>query len=202
MKPEPDLIRQGADILRKGGVVVLPTSGLYGLGADAFNPEAIQRVFDIKRRPEHNPILVLLPDIHDLDRLVRVVPHQAEPLIKRLWPGGITFIFEAADRVPEVLTAGTGKIGVRLPVHPVAKALAGQFGSAVTATRANLSGQQSVASIDQLDAAVENAVDLTIDAGTLAGGPGSTIVDATCWPLRILREGAVSRRDIDAAQID
>lgn len=202
MKPEPDLIRQGVDILRKGGVVVLPTSGLYGLGADAFNPDAIQRVFDIKRRPDHNPILVLLPDIRELDRLVRRIPHQVEPLLRRLWPGGITFIFEAADRVPEELTAGTGKIGVRLPAHPVAKALAGQFGSAITATSANLSGQQSVASINQLDAAVENAVDLTIDAGTLAGGPGSTIVDATCWPMRILREGAVARKDIDAAQID
>jgi L-threonylcarbamoyladenylate synthase len=200
--PEPDLIRQGVDVLGHGGLLVFPTSGLYGVGADALNPAAIQRIYDIKRRPVHHPILVLLADMRELSRLVRQVPQRSEPLLERLWPGGITFIFEASDRVPEVLSAGTGKIGVRLPAHPVAKALAGQFGGAITATSANLSGQPPVSSISALDDAVGDAVDLTIDAGRLAGGPGSSIVDVTCRPFRIIREGAVSRKEIEAAQID
>jgi L-threonylcarbamoyladenylate synthase len=112
LSPDPDDIRQAAEILGKKGVLVFPTSGLYGLGADARCAEAIRRVFAIKRRPSHQPLLVLLSGIHDMDTVVQMVPDYAEPLLK-LWPGGITLVFRAGDRVPAVLTGGTGKIGVR-----------------------------------------------------------------------------------------
>ena len=114
-----------------------------------------------------------------------------------LWPGGITLIFEAGERVPACLTGGTGNIGVRVPAHPVAKALVDQFGGPITGTSANLSGCPATASVEDLDPEIRRQADMVLDAGTLSGGPGSTIVDVTCWPVRVLREGAVPRQAID-----
>lgn len=194
--PDPDAIRQAADILGQKGVLVFPTSGLYGLGADARCNEAVRRVFAIKRRPSHQPILLLLSGIHDLESVVQTVPDYAEPLL-RLWPGGITLIFKAADGVPVALTGGTGKIGARLPAHPVAKALAGHFGGPITGTSANLSSFPAAALVNDLDSGICRKVDMVLDAGRLAGGSGSTILDVTCWPVKVIREGAVPWRTID-----
>ncbi len=194
--PDADDIRLAVERLRQKGVLVFPTTGLYGLGADAFSAEAVGRVFSIKQRPVHMPLLVMLPDHEDMARVVRTVPGHARRLMA-LWPGGITLIFEAADNVPTALTAGTGKIGVRMPAHPVAKVLVEQFGGPVTATSANMSGCPAVSRLTALDPRIYSQVDLVLDAGELAGGPGSTIVDVTCWPVRVLREGAVGREVID-----
>ncbi len=195
-RPDPNDIRMAAQILGQEGILVFPTHGLYGLGADAFCTEAIRRVFAIKRRPAHQPLLVLLSGIHDMDRVVRTVPDYAEVLLG-LWPGGITVIFKAGERVPASLTGGTGKIGVRVPAHPVAKALVEQFGGPVTGTSANLSGFPAPARVMDLDPEISRQVDMVLDGGTLAGGPGSTLVDVTCWPVRVLREGVVPRQAID-----
>lgn len=194
--PDPDGIRMAARTLGQEGILVFPTSGLYGLGADAFCTEAVRRVFTIKRRPAHQPLLVLLPGIRDMGRVVRTVPDYAKRLMG-MWPGGITIIFEAVALVPACLTGGTGKIGVRVPAHPVAKALVDQFGGPITGTSANLSGFPATASVMDLDPEICRQVDMVLDAGTLAGGPGSTIVDVTCWPVRVVREGAVPRQAID-----
>ena len=197
LTPDPEDIRQAAGILGQKGILVFPTAGLYGLGVDAFCVDAVRRVFAIKRRPPQQPVLVLLSGIDDLDKLVQSVPDAARPLLG-LWPGGITLVFRAADIVPAELTGGTGKIGVRLPAHPVARALVGQFGGPITGTSANLSGGPSPARVADLDPEICRQADLVLDAGTLAGGPGSTILDATCWPLEIIREGAVHRTAIEA----
>ncbi len=194
--PDPNDIRTAAQILGQEGILVFPTYGLYGLGADAFCTESVRRVFAIKRRPAHQPLLVLLSGIHDMDRVVRAVPDYAE-LLLGLWPGGITVIFKAGESVPASLTGGTGKIGVRVPSHPVAKALVEQFGGPITGTSANLSGFPATASVMDLDPEIRRQVDMVLDAGTLAGGPGSTIVDVTCWPVKVLREGVVPRQAID-----
>ena len=194
--PDPDDIRTAAQILGQKGILVFPTSGLYGLGADAFCSESIRRVFAIKRRPAHLPLLVLLSGIHDMDRVVRTVPDYAEPLLG-LWPGGVTVIFKAGEAVPACITGGTGKIGVRVPAHPVAKALVERFGGPVTATSANLSNFPAAARVMDLDPEICRQVEMVLDGGTLAGGPGSTVVDVTCWPIRVLREGVVPRQVID-----
>lgn len=155
-------------------------------------------MFAIKRRPAHQPVLVLLSGLHDMKKIVHTVPDYAQPLL-RLWPGGITFIFKACSSVPVELTGGTGKIGVRIPVHPVARALVARFGSPVTATSANLSGSPAVASLTDLDPEIARQVDMVLDAGPLAGGSGSTILDVTSRPVRVIREGRVSRESIDTA---
>ena len=190
-------IQRAAVAIRQGGVVVFPTSGLYGLGADALNRDAVRRVFAIKRRPADNPVLVLLSSLADMDMLVRSVPAYARPLMD-LWPGGVTYVFEAAQRVPVELTAGTGCIGVRLPAHPMAKALVAAVGRPITGTSANISGRPAAVHGEAIDPEIAAAVDVVLDAGALAGGPGSTIVDVSGWPVRIIREGAVAARQIHA----
>ncbi|WP_319526418.1 L-threonylcarbamoyladenylate synthase [uncultured Desulfosarcina sp.] len=194
--PNKSDIQRAVGVLNRQGVLVFPTTGLYGLGADAFSPEAVSRVFAIKRRPQGMPLLVMVPDLDEMGQVVRRVPAFARPLME-LWPGGITLIFEAGDGVPSVLTGGTGKIGIRIPAHPVAKDLVSKFGGPITATSANLSGGPAVSDLANLDPCIGGEVDLIVDAGVLAGGAGSTVLDATCRPPRMIREGAVSRQKIE-----
>lgn len=194
--PYPVWVRSANQVLTQEGVLVFPTSGLYGLGADALSEKAVKKVFSIKRRPADKPVLVLLSALSDMAELVAEIPDYAQALMD-LWPGGLTLVFEAGKRVPAALTGGTGKIGVRLPVHPVARALTQAFGGPITGTSANLSGRPAVASAEALDPDLCREVDLVLDAGSLAGGAGSTIVDVTVWPVVILRQGAVDRQLID-----
>lgn len=195
--PDKSDIQRAVGVLNRQGVLVFPTTGLYGLGADALSPVAVSRVFAVKRRPRSMPLLVIVPGLDDMGRVVRSVPDFARPLMK-FWPGGITLVFEAGEDVSSVLTGGTGKIGIRIPAHPVAKALVENFGGPITATSANLSGGPAVSDPANLDPRISDEVDLIVDAGVLAGGVGSTVLDASCWPPRMIREGAVSRQKIEA----
>ena len=173
--------------------MVFPTTGLYGLAADAANPAAIEKVFAVKRRPPDNPLLVLVPGRDEIPRLVQEIPPIAEQVMRAFWPGKLTLIFKAAAGILPSLTAGTGHIGIRLPIHPVAQALVRAVGMPITATSANLSGEPGCSCITDLNPAVADAVDLILDAGPLEGGVGSTILDVTRDPPVILREGAVPK---------
>jgi len=192
-------MREAAEQIRSGWVVVFPTTGLYGLGADALDPEAVDRVFDIKQRPANNPLLVLIDHRDQVTRLARRVPRLAEILMERFWPGGVTIVFEARPGLPENLTAGTGKIGIRMPGHPVARELVNVAGMPITGTSANLSGRPGCFDITQLDPSIMQGAALVLDAGALKGGPGSTVIDVTREGGRILRHGAVSESEIRAA---
>lgn len=197
--PRHDLIIQAAHIIQNGGVVSFPTRYLYGLGADAFNTAAVDRVFAIKQRPYNKPLLVLLDKQENLTRLVRYVSSTAERIMECFWPGEVTVVFEAKENLPKNLTAGTGKIGVRMPQHPVALALTNLVEGPITATSANVTGHVGCFRIQDLDARIAEKLDLILDAGPLKGGTGSTVVDVTGAALKILREGAVPARDILAA---
>lgn len=186
-----EAILEAAARIRSGGVVVFPTRCLYGLGADALDPEAVGRVFDIKQRPQDKPILVLVHRMSDVERLVRRIPPCARPIMEKLWPGGVTLVFEAGTGVSPLLTAGTGRIGIRLCAHPVARALAEAAGTPITGTSANLSGLPACDDIARLDPRIAASVDLILDAGKLEGGVGSTVVDVTGDRPQILRHGAV-----------
>lgn len=177
-------------------MVVFPTSGLYGLAADAFNETAVRRLYHIKRRPENKPVLVLISSRTILPEITTEVPEAASRLMDRFWPGQLTILLTSRPAFPEALTAGTGRIGVRLPLHPVARALAAALNHPVTGTSANLSGSGGCSCIEDLDAALVRMADLVLDAGPLKGGPGSTVVDATCSPPAVLREGAISAETI------
>jgi len=191
-EPDHSIIQEGAEIIRNGGVVVFPTTGLYGLGADAHHTDAVERVFSAKQRPADNPILILVPDMKSLNDLVEEIPSPTEKIMDRFWPGSVTLVFLARPQVSTMLTAGTGKIGIRLPAHPAALRLVSTFGEPITGTSANRSGEPGIWDVNDLPVEITDAVDLVLDAGPLKGGPGSTVVDVTTDPPTILREGALA----------
>ena len=195
-RPAPEIIAEAAEAIKRGGVIAFPTRCLYGLGADAFDPEAVERIFKIKRRAEQNPILVLIDSKQQLDSLVMHIPPAADAIMKAFWPGRVTLIFEARNSLPDELTARTGKIGVRLPGHPAAFSLVKHVKGPITGTSANISGQPGCHRAKDLDSAIAEQLDFILDAGTLLGGLGSTVVDVTVDPPRVLREGQVTAKDI------
>lgn len=195
-EPDQKEINQAATIIKQGGVVVFPTWCLYGLAADAFNPDAIKRVFHIKKRPADNPVLILIKNRDELKKLVTDIPSSAQKIMDRFWPGRVTLIFNALSALPETLTAGTGKIGIRLPEHPTAMALVNELTNPITGTSANISGEKGCNNIKQMHQEVIQNTDMVLDSGSLKGGTGSTIIDVTCDPVHVIREGEVSSKDI------
>ncbi|NVM22230.1 MAG: threonylcarbamoyl-AMP synthase [Desulfobacterales bacterium] len=194
--PDREMIARAAALIKKGGLVIFPTNTFYGLGAAAFDIEAVDRVFRVKERDPQRPLPILIADMADLDPLVRTIPQTATRLIEAFWPGGLTLVFHAADVVPQNLTGHTGKIGVRLAGHPVASAMVKTAGSPVTATSANLSGKPGCTAVAGIDRRIKDRVDLVLDAGTLGGKKGSTVVDVTVEPPEILREGVISSQAV------
>ncbi len=190
-QPRGDVLLEAARIICSGGVVVFPTTSLYGLAVDASNPAAVEKLFVIKQRPPDKPILILVPNLRDIQNLVHDIPLAAERIMTAFWPGKLTLIFKAGNGLLPGLTAGTGKIGIRLPVYPVARLLVHAVGKPITATSANISGQIGCSRIADLDPAVAASVDLILDAGPLEGGAGSTILDVSEDPPVLLREGSI-----------
>lgn len=183
-------------MLKQGGVIVFPATGLYGVGADALNDNAVEKVFEIKSRIRNKPISILIRDALALAEVATHIPATARQIISNYWPGRITVVFEARAHLSDRLTAGTGKIGVRQPRHPVAAALVGHFQNPITATSANISGHPGISRISDLDVFIKKNIDLILDAGDLEGGVGSTVCDVTLNPPNLLREGAISAEDL------
>ena len=190
--PEGERIAEAVAILKRGGVIAFPTETFYGLGADAGNEEAIKQIFSIKGRDFRNPIPLIVGKKEALADLVEDIPALAETLMTQFWPGPLTLVFKASVRVNPGLTAGTGKIGLRISSHPIATALAQALGGPMTATSANLSGKKECSSAGDVLDQIGGRLDGVIDGGLTAGGLGSTILDVTCDPPRILRHGAIS----------
>ncbi len=189
--PDQTLIKKAGKILTQQGVVIFPAQCLYGVAANALDTAAVEKVFQIKQRPQANPILVLVRDKKALAQLVKTIPDQAIALMDAFWPGSITLVFEAADSICPRLTAHTGKIGIRLLGHPVAQALVKAVDFPITGTSANLSGQPGCHRVTDLDPAIARVADFILDSGQVRGGTGSTIVDVTQTPIKIVRQGAV-----------
>lgn len=190
-------LEKAVNILSSGGAVAFPTESFYGLGVNATSEKAVQRLFAIKKRRSDHPVLILIPTREMLDQYVANVPNIANILIRRFWPGGLTMVFEAGPNTPTSLTAGTGKIGVRVSSHPIATALALNAGLPITGTSANVSGESACVKAEEVFRSLGNTVDLILDGGETEGGKGSTILDVTVNPPRILREGLVGREDLN-----
>jgi len=191
-------LEKAGNILSGGGAVAFPTESFYGLGVNATNEKAVQRLFAIKKRRGDHPVLILIPTREMLDQYVASVPNIANKLIKRFWPGGLTMVFEAGPNTPTSLTAGTGKIGVRVSSHPIATGLTLNAGLPITGTSANVSGGSACIKAEEVFRSLGNTVDLILDGGETQGGKGSTILDVTVNPPRVLREGMVGREDLNA----
>ncbi|HET6489195.1 MAG TPA: L-threonylcarbamoyladenylate synthase [Syntrophales bacterium] len=189
--PEPDRIDEAVAILKSGGVIALPTETFYGLGADARNEQAIEKIFGIKGRDFNNPILVVIGDRNHLESFAAEIPEAARKLMDRFWPGPLTIVFRAAPSVSPKLTAGGAKIGIRLTSHPIAMAIAKRLGGPVTATSANRSGAPECSSAAEVLSQLQGRIDDVVDGGQTMGGKGSTLVDVTVYPPKVLREGMI-----------
>jgi L-threonylcarbamoyladenylate synthase len=182
-----------AQALREGELVVYPTETVYGLGANAVDPEAVERVFELKGRSREKPVSLGVPDVESAREYTR--PTERETAFMRAFlPGPVTVVVERGDAVPDILTAGRDRVGVRIPDHDVALALYERAGVPVTATSANLSGTGSVRRVEELSDEIRNGVAAVVDAGETAGGSGSTVVDVSA--------GTIHRRGPNVDEIE
>nr|WP_317931787.1 L-threonylcarbamoyladenylate synthase [Streptomyces cellostaticus] len=191
-------IEKAAGVLRAGGLVALPTETVYGLGADAEDPAAVARIFQVKGRPPSHPLIVHIGGAEQLDDWVQEVPAAARLLAEHFWPGPLTLVLRRGSRVPLEATGGLQTVAVRVPDHPVALALLSAFGGGVTAPSANRFGSVSPTTADHVRAELGDGVDFVLDGGPCEVGVESTIVDATGGAPSILRPGGVTREDLEA----
>ena len=190
-------VDKGIQILKQGGVIAFPTDTVYGLGADAFNSNAVKRIYDIKKRPKHLPLPLLIGDIKQLDILAEPLSEIALFLAKRFWPGGLTLVVPKAARLPGYL--GNTNIAVRIPAHPVCLALIQAINNPIIGTSANISGRPSALTAGEVRQQLGNEVDLIIDGGRCPGGGESTVVDVTGGEVVILRQGIIPEDEINRA---
>lgn len=189
-------VSEAARIVRSGGVIAMPTESVYALGADVFDEAAVQRVCAIKGQRERRPILVLIADRTQLDALVAAIPPAARILMDRFWPGPLTIVFSASSRIPAALTAGTGTIGVRLPVQPLLARLLCAAGP-LTGTSANRSGMPPAQTAREVQELLGDDVDLIVDGGPASATRPSTVVEVT-ETVRVLRDGPIERVTLEA----
>ncbi|HXZ95919.1 MAG TPA: L-threonylcarbamoyladenylate synthase [Burkholderiales bacterium] len=198
MKAVPDIeIERAVAILRRGGLVAFPTETVYGLGADALNPEAIKKIFLAKGRPQNHPLIVHLADASHLARWAREIPVAAERLTERFWPGPLTLILRRAQSVPDAITGGQDTVGLRVPSHPVAHALLQAFGSGIAAPSANRFGRLSPTTAEHVRAELGARVEMVLNGGPCDFGIESTIVDLSGSQPALLRPGKISASEIE-----
>ncbi|HEX6143661.1 MAG TPA: L-threonylcarbamoyladenylate synthase [Geminicoccaceae bacterium] len=197
--PDPAGIRRAADALRRGGLVAFPTETVYGLGADATSDLAVARIFEAKRRPRFNPLIVHLADAAEAPRLARW-PKLGARLAAAFWPGALTLVVESRPGVAlsPLVSAGAPTVALRVPAHPVAARLLAAVGRPVAAPSANPAGRISPTTADHVAAGLGDAVDLILDGGTCPLGLESTVVDLTVQPPALLRPGGLPRDALEA----
>jgi len=191
-----EAIKRAAQLIVKGGVVAFPTETFYGLAALATDYQAIDKLYQLKKRPAQKSISILIADPAELDDWIETIPNQALHLMARFWPGPLTLVFAAAIHLPTNLTADTGKIGVRSSSHQVAQALVREVGAPITATSANRSKSPSCRSAGEVITQLGSDLEAILDAGLTPGGKVSTIADVTTCPPKILRIGAIAAQEV------
>ncbi len=194
---ELELIQKGVATLKGGGLVAYPTDTVYGLGASMLIPEAVLRIYEVKRRPRDMALPLLLADVSQMDEVTVAIPPLARFLAEKFLPGALTLVLYKAESVSDVITAGSPKVAVRVPNHPVPLALISGLGTPITGTSANLSGKPSPLTAGEVASQIGGNVDLIIDCGRVPGGVESTVVDVTGNAPVILREGAISKEELE-----
>jgi L-threonylcarbamoyladenylate synthase len=188
--PSPSLIEEAATVIQGGGIIIYPTETLYGLGANPFDPEAVERLYRIKRREAGKPIPFLIKDQEMLATLVEDIPPIGKQLMGKYWPGPLTLIFRAKEGLPTPLRGKEGTIGVRISAHPIARMIVEAVHTPLTSTSANPAGKGDLTDPRMIADLLGNQVDLVIDGGEVAG-QGSTVVDLTTTPPTVVREGMI-----------
>jgi L-threonylcarbamoyladenylate synthase len=194
-KIDVSAIAEAATAIRAGDLVIYPTETVYGLGADALSDKAIKKIFRLKGREAEKPIPIAVNSI-DMARQVAELTPAAEMLFKKLLPGPLMIVARAKPNVSKLITAGTGKVGIRFPDHPVALKLIDFVGGPITSTSANLSSKPALLTVRDALEQLGGKVDVALDAGKCRLSVPSTIVDATARHLKILRKGPISEKKI------
>ena len=189
-------IEKAVETLREGGLVVFPTETVYGLGANASNPAAVRKIFEVKGRPADHPVIVHLDDQRYLHRWVSSVPPAAERLAAMFWPGPLTLILPKGENVNDIVTGGQNTIGVRIPSHPMAQQLLTAFGGGIAAPSANRYGRLSPTKPEHVRDELGDAVHVILDGGDSPIGLESTIVSCLDDQVRLLRPGFITRSQI------
>lgn len=190
--PEAAIIAQAAALIRSGGLVAFPTETVYGLGADALNATAVERIFAAKERPAYDPLIVHVADFAALSALVQKLPEIALQLANAFWPGPLTLVLPKAAIVPDIVTAGGATVAVRCPAHPVAQALIRAAATPIAAPSANLFSHTSPTTADHVISDLNGRIELILDGGSTQIGVESTVLDLRGPGVVVLRPGAVT----------
>jgi len=197
LKGDDDLaIGLACELLKKGEVVAFPTETVYGLGADALNPYAVAKIFEIKKRPHFDPIIVHVADLDWVKRIVRDFPEEVRRITNRFWPGPLTVILEKNEKVPDIVTAGLPTVGIRMPSHPVARKLIDSFGGPIAAPSANPFGYISPTRASHVARLLKEKISLVIDGGEPSFGIESTVISVRDGKIYIYRFGALTLEEL------
>ena len=188
---EVDVCLEAVQCLKSGGIIAIPTDTVYGLAADPFNPNAVQRLYTVKGRPDGKPIPLVLSSVADVHRVSQNLPEFFFHLTDRYWPGGLTIVIEARGLLP-VLTAGGNTVGVRIPDNPLLLQILRAFGGPAAITSANLSGEPPATSPEEIGAELTSRIDMIVDGGKTPGPIPSTVYDISVSPPVIRRHGVIS----------
>lgn len=195
LKDDESVRERASQSIASGQVIAFRTDTFYGLGADPYNPSALRRIYDLKGREERKPLLVIISDTELAQRLVTPSP-LFDAIAARHWPGPITLVAKARPGVPEELTAGSGTVGVRLPNDEEVRAFVRRMGGMLTATSANPAGNPPARTAQEVQEYFGGDA-LFIDSGPATGGLPSTVLDVTGPTARLIREGALSRSELE-----
>lgn len=191
-------VQRAAELLRAGEPVALPTETVYGLAANALDADAVARLYQVKGRPAHNPIIVHVAGVEMARRCVAEWPEAAERLARAFWPGPLTLVLPRSAAIPDVVTAGGPTVGVRWPRHPVMQAVIRACGFPLAAPSANLASRLSPTSAEHVRAQLGERIRLIVDGGSCAVGIESTVLDLTARPPRVLRPGMITAESLAA----
>ena len=195
VNPDIKIIKKAASIIENGGIAIVPAKFFYGLSADVFNANAVNKIFKIKKRAFNKPLLILIENKSLVSKFAKNINKTAKKLMANFWPGNITLVFDAKKNIPKNITGGSHKIGIRVPKHIVCNLLLKHFkGKAITSTSVNLSGFEPASSIEKIDKKILDSVDIILDVGKLPKGKLSTVVDVT--KNIVLREGIIKKEEI------
>lgn len=183
-------------VVNSGGLIAYPTETFYGLGCDGFNTSSINKIFKLKERSLNKPLLLLISHMRELPPLINGIPAQGERLMEIFWPGPLTIIFQASEKIPAILSSGTGKIGIRIPGLEFTRAMIEQIGLPLVGTSANISGKPGFPDIEDIRKDFGGGVDLYLDGGQLEPDSPSTVVDMTGNKPVVIREGRIKKNQL------
>jgi len=190
-------IEKGISVLKKGGLVAFPTDTVYGLGAAANLPEAVEKIYQVKQRPHDKALPLLLGDLVQIADVAHHVSETAWLLARAFLPGALTLVLPKASSVSDIISGSGQTVASRVPAHPVPLALINGLGTPIVGTSANISGHPSPLTADEVRAQFGDEIDLIIDGGRCPGGKESTVVDVTGEVPVLLREGAIARKELE-----